>query len=136
MNLEDLVPPMELCEQIPEGKFEDSACVWCGDQFFEHITVVPRTYSGVQRDGDIAPAPTLAEIMLALDEAGFFSPTCYRKANTWCVDCEDDPIDEDASKLPCLFDAEDNDNSATAALRLWLSVTSDKSDKSITQKEQ
>ena len=66
---------------------------------------------------DECPAPTLAEIMLALDEAGYFSPTCYRKANTWCVDCEDDGP---ADAPPELFDAEDNYNPATAALNLWL----------------
>lgn len=119
MELKDLVPPVELCSEIPEGKFADSGLVWCKDEDGLEL-VMPREIAKFEKDG--IPAPTLQEIMLALDEAGFFSPTCYRKANTWCVDCEDDPIDEEASKLPCLFDAEDRDNAATAALKLWLEV--------------
>lgn len=30
-NLESIVPPLELCKQIPEGCFEDSALVWTFD---------------------------------------------------------------------------------------------------------
>ena len=30
-NLESIVPPLELCKQIPEGEFEDSALVWVYD---------------------------------------------------------------------------------------------------------
>ena len=27
-TLERIVPPLELCKQIPEGEFEDAALVW------------------------------------------------------------------------------------------------------------
>ena len=65
-TLEKLVPPLELCKKIPEGEFEDSALVWVGDQFYENKSVVDRGYQGIQRDGDIAPAPTAQEILEAL----------------------------------------------------------------------
>ena len=30
-NLKSIVPPVELCKQIPAGEFEDSALVWVYD---------------------------------------------------------------------------------------------------------
>lgn len=61
-NLESIVPPVELCKQIPEGEFEDSALVWVDGNTqnpFE-VFVEPRRYA---IDGTHCPAPTLAEIL-------------------------------------------------------------------------
>lgn len=119
-TLEHLVPAIDLCKKIPEGHFADSALIW----FFDGKNWWVNAREFDSQPEDECPAPTLAELMLALDEAGYFSPTCCRKANTWCVDCEDDPIDEEASNWPCLYDAEDNYNAAAAALKLWLELES------------
>ena len=65
MTLEDLVPPLELCKQIPAGKFQDSALVWMNtlewvEGKYKWIQIVePRRYAELIE----APAPTLAEIL-------------------------------------------------------------------------
>ena len=89
-ELETLVQPLELCRQIPNGKFADSALVYgrlwtnpmrdaryyLSDEYF----VFPRCDAGIwyPQDGEyefdnftyalaeMIPAPTLAEIMSAL----------------------------------------------------------------------
>lgn len=127
MELKDLVPPVELCAEIPEGKFADSGLVWCYDGDFWHIhdriMVIPFL------EEDTHPAPTLAEIMKELPAynekeiclcciADF--PEYGKKrvlGEAWRVG-----YTERESKL--------DTNPATAALKLWLSVMFDKSDKS------
>ena len=58
--LESLVPPLDLCKQIPEGKFENSALVWTFDD-----RLMPRTImiDGVRHYYRGFPAPTLQEIL-------------------------------------------------------------------------
>ena len=34
-KLESIVPPLELCKQIPAGEFEDSALVWLKNEVEE-----------------------------------------------------------------------------------------------------
>ena len=122
-KLEDLVPPLELCKQIPEGEFADSALVWMvlpDGSLHPVFPIIAR--DATLPDDDIIPAPTLAEIMVALDAAGWYCPTAYYQVNTWKVDCESDPVDEEFNSLPTILDAEDKDNAATAALKLWLEV--------------
>lgn len=67
MTLEDIVPPMELCKQIPTGKFDDSALVWRGkNQTWWDKGLYPRECGHCSEfdSGEIiAPAPTLQEII-------------------------------------------------------------------------
>lgn len=80
-KLEDIVPPLELCKQIPAGEFEDSVLVWKHHEiFFRGIDIMDQTDRVTFRadeQNDIVstysstryyPAPTLAEIMAKLPE--------------------------------------------------------------------
>lgn len=63
-KLKNIVPPVELCKQIPEGEFEDSALVWVYDMDGLEM-VMPREV--VQFEGTkMIAAPTLEEILNAL----------------------------------------------------------------------
>lgn len=120
MTLEDLVPPMKLCKQIPEGNFADSALVWRGtNHLWWNYYTMPRE-CGNCRDLDpseiVIPAPTLPEIMQAIDLSGGYCPTCYYQSNTWQMDYETE------SDPPDTAYQEDRDNPATAALKLWLEL--------------
>lgn len=55
-DLKQLVPPLELCKQIPEGNFTATALVWCGDTFYQNIYVLPRACGCIKKDVDIAAA--------------------------------------------------------------------------------
>ena len=127
-TLESLVPALELCKKIPDEKFEDSALVWtysCDktitDPTVERREDVDFCRRNVVNAPPVYPAPTLAEIMEAIDADGWYCPTCYYQANTWQVDCESDD-DVNSNSVPDILDAEDHDNPATAALKLWLRV--------------
>lgn len=64
-KLKSLVPPPELCTQIPDGEFRDSALVWC--RVRGENDVCPREqWVGVGGTRPI-PAPTLEEV---LEETG------------------------------------------------------------------
>lgn len=117
-TLESLVPPLDLCKQIPEGYFENSVFVWWTDCYG---TMLIKRIDAPYEYGIDAPAPTLQEILLAIDEAGGYCPSCRYQANTWQVDYEDDPI-SDESMLPVLVDESDPYNPATAALKLWFEL--------------
>jgi hypothetical protein len=103
MTLENLVPPLELCKKIPAGAFADSALVWMETRTGSCVVQARITSEEI-------PAPTLAEIIVALDKAGYWCPTCFYRRGIWHIDCEDRTI----------MDAEDKDNPASAALNLWL----------------
>lgn len=60
-NLENLVPPVELCEKIPAGEFLDSALVWVEDEDGIEL-VMPREVAQYEHD-EMIPAPTLEEIL-------------------------------------------------------------------------
>lgn len=66
-KLENIVPPLELCKQIPAGEFADSALVWVGGstQKPSDVFVEPRRYV---IDGTHRPAPTLEEVLEAIGE--------------------------------------------------------------------
>ena len=68
-NLESIVPPLELCKQIPEGEFEDSALVWeKSEKYFQATEIIDYEYKVVTRaesNGGF-PAPTLEEIITTL----------------------------------------------------------------------
>lgn len=60
-SIESIVPPVELCKQIPEGEFEDSALVWY--RFWGEDNVCPRDqWRGFDWERPV-PAPTLDEIL-------------------------------------------------------------------------
>ena len=124
MKPEQLVPPLELCKKIPEGKFAESALVWEEDSCVlgklpPHV--VPRkenTYHTI-----LAPAPTLAEITEALyKEAEGCCPivNCFYDKEGWDVvadyECHDD------SGYGSSYVQMKDLNPATAALKLWLEV--------------
>ena len=65
-NLESIVPPLELCKQIPAGEFEDSVLVWVYDMDGLEM-VMPREV--VQFEGTkMIAAPTLEEVLEAIGE--------------------------------------------------------------------
>ena len=73
-RLENLIPPLELCKQIPAGEFDDSALVWDIHGKFDKWHVEKRVKRSV-RFGDygrMSPphadisAPTLEEVLEAI----------------------------------------------------------------------
>ena len=125
-KLENLVPPLELCKQIPEGIFSDSAFwrVWSaveqryilcqrGTGAFINAAAIPCP-CGMRY---IYPAPTLQEILEEFDHVACAS----RFKRQWLVSYEDDPVDEDASKWGNMIDIRDTD-APTAALKLFLEM--------------
>lgn len=65
-NLKSIVPPPELCTQIPDGEFRDSALVWCRVRG-EAVVCSRDQWVGVDGTTPI-PAPTLEEILEAIGE--------------------------------------------------------------------
>jgi hypothetical protein len=130
MTLEKLVPPLELCEKIPENEFLDAAFCWhytevagfvcrtsgC-EQFSGKQWMLERSNSSKitryrQRGDQIFPAPTLEEIIKNLSE-GFNLVDCIKNFRGWEIDCMigiDNP------------NAFDEKSGATAALKLWLEL--------------
>lgn len=122
-KLEDIVPPLDLCKQIPAGAFEDSALVWSirygipGDRI---VNLIQR--KDYHNGGFIVPAPTLAEILLALSESG----NAYTSKNeVGCVVLHEIPGDEEWYGYSMRTETDKN-NYATAALKLWLELEAKK----------
>jgi hypothetical protein len=66
-NLKDLVPPQELCKQIPEGEFADSCFVRFGNK--PYIIIERRLIrKDAGRKDNVFPAPTLQELLIALPD--------------------------------------------------------------------
>lgn len=99
-NLESIVPPVELCKQIPAGEFEDSALVWVYDDVVEFLCRTsgceqihkkewqleqnhPRKIAIRRKCGqEIYPAPTLAEILESIGGVETWDTmTIYRITN-------------------------------------------------------
>ena len=107
MSLEDLVPSLKLCQQIPKGAFEDSALVWWGACVYPRIYPDGVRYGHTWHKRGITPAPTLAEIIGTLPknvEYQFFN----------------------GKFLPChpKFDEDDfaDEKPENAALKLWFEL--------------
>lgn len=126
-TLEHLVPAIDLCKKIPEGCFEDSALVWYFREFLSEWVILSRhvlDFGEEDLTDRVFPAPTLEEILLALEEMGFYCPSiCHR--HTWIAECECDPVDEEADPFPDAPSAADKRSGATAALLLWLDIQTD-----------
>lgn len=125
-NLTDLVPPPDLCKMIPAGEFSDSALVWrvvrntvTGERLWDDV--FPRE-CGRCGDGEecnypavgrvIAGAPTMQEIMAKLGQDYIKVGVNFRCH--WICYVTDHYGDEIAEI--------DNENPATAALKLWLKL--------------
>ena len=99
-TLERIVPPLELCKQIPVGEFEDSALVWVYDDVVGFLCRTsgceqihkkewqlehnhPRKIAIRRKSGhEIYPAPTLAEILESIGEVETLDTmTIYRITN-------------------------------------------------------
>ena len=130
-KLESIVPPLELCKQIPAGEFEDSVLVWKHHEiFFRGIDIMDQTDRVTFRadeQNDIVstysstryyPAPTLAEI---LDELGNKTVCLYdgiRYEVSVCIRERDSGTKEHQWRQY----GEADRNPAAAALRLWLRI--------------
>ena len=112
-NLEDLVPPLELCRKIPHGMFEDSALLWYRATISGDYICLPRLYKNVDAARTAAPAPTLAEILDAITEMEL----CPQLHSIFTIKGK---IIYSVSCGGCCF--EQGENPATAALKLWLEL--------------
>jgi len=67
MTVEDLVPPLELCQQIPAGEFTESVFVWTQETaatkqwYVAHREDVELCRKNLTNALPVYPAPTLAE---------------------------------------------------------------------------
>ena len=114
MRIEDLVPPLELCEKIPQGDFEDSALVWSMDE--DGIEFVIERDVAAQIIDVISPAPTLEEIMHKLCQAGEpVDVTLWRTGQCAVLVNREEEECEEVSCFP-----------AEAALKLWLELKGEK----------
>ena len=129
-ELKDIVPPLELCKQIPAGEFEDSVLVWLywAKDESSFGNVVPRILKdqfssilpglGAVLKAEV-PAPTLAEIFKVLPE------TIDTPEDEFCVLSLMPSRDDDEEDMFWIGYNNTNGkdaNPATAALRLWLAM--------------
>ena len=85
MNLQSLVPPLELCKLIPKGEFEDSCYVRGFMVISLHgygvdFLVTREELEELKKDNTIDeyyPAPTLQEILAELKGFEMIGNTCY-----------------------------------------------------------
>lgn len=114
-NPESIVPPVELCKQIPAGEFTDTALVWVDDQ--DGIeTVLPRDVAQFKLFDvyHMAPAPTLEEIITTLLAYGWLVKTDSRPGLEAFVELY--------SRTNNMRYAEHAKIACEAALRLWFKV--------------
>ena len=120
-KLEDLVPPLELCKQIPEGAFAYSVLAWIDKpDWYKEPSVVIRDYAWAATSSKgVYPAPTLAEIFAQLPQTStvtWFTQEEY--PNNFAVCCY---VLQPKPRKPKLK-SEIDDNPAAAALKLWLEL--------------
>lgn len=126
MDLNKLVPPLELCKLIPAGEFADSAFIWVKGMD-RKPKVICRPWD---KKSTAAPAPNVAEILDACkDIPGVLNPTLWYQAGAWIADCAYDRTeklgeefftDEDFGKLDLITGK--GETPATAAMKLWLKL--------------
>lgn len=118
MKLEEQVASLELCEQLPEDAFADSAFVWYYPyNEGSHWDLIPRSEAGKE---PMYAAPTLQEI---LREMAANHPNYIREITVEV----DAPIEFTVVAHTSDY-YDDNEyqydaNAATAALKLWLDLT-------------
>ena len=131
-NLEDLVPPLELCRQIPEGKFADSVMVYAVTKHsLNYCFGGRRCFINDYRE--LIPAPTLQEIIAELtpgeDSCGEITQFGKDK-HGWFTMASFEGNDDGYGSGFETYEEIDRDNPATAALKLWLEVNKlDRTDK-------
>jgi hypothetical protein len=121
-KLESLVPPVELCQKIPAGEFEDAALAWihadvvgfvCRTSGCEQVagkewqlirSNASRVIRARKRGEEIFPAPMLEEIMAAMQFCRVYKKT----ANFYVAVKEQERVPRFSG--------------ATAALELWLKL--------------
>jgi hypothetical protein len=139
MKINDIVPPLELCQKIPADKFQDCAFCWqlqdqigfvCRESGCEEIhskewkiepsccrKIKIRRNTGEQ----IYPAPTVQEILEDLTkDSAYFSMTYFYADNAMVVSSDKCDRRDDISITNA-----GNSNMAEAAMRLWLSKNID-----------
>lgn len=118
-QLEDIVPPRNLCCQLKPGQFEDSASVWVlgADRAFTKWVVVERRYPCISRLNQY-PAPTLEEILreMAKNPRYFNNGYCEIDGDGFIVGAFLPNLGNPGSTLVEYRDK----NGATAALKLFL----------------
>lgn len=112
MNLKKLVPPLELCKLIPEGEFADSYFVYMEPDGRTSLTMPhSREYANAtviewrKTSWILYPAPTLQEIIKELDEF-----------EVWGNNISDEHT------VVSEFVQYEDENTATAALKVWLKL--------------
>jgi len=78
MNIEDLVPPLELCKLIPKGEFEDTAFQWQevtikGKVCVDIIQHYPLEWEHPEW-ANLYPAPTLQEVLAVCKDIATLPP--------------------------------------------------------------
>lgn len=121
-NLEDIVPPLELCKQIPFPKFEDSVFIW--ERKNDWILQRTNMDCDLEEEGYYVPAPTLEEIIKAI------------KTKTYCKDdlCNHKyDLHYCAIDLKWIFCFGENfavaDTLSSVALKLWLELNKEGNEK-------
>lgn len=111
MKLEDIVPPLFLCKQIPDGCFADSEMIHQMQDDETWWEVVQRC----DMTGEPAyPAPTLEEILAEIDKiSGIFH------ISVWTDKCQGWNAQTISWKKATTL-REKEQSAATAALKLWL----------------
>lgn len=115
-QLEALVPPSELCMEIPQDDFYGSALAWYMNQNDPSKRVVMPRYADVPGWVLFAPAPTLEEIVEALNDCG--NVFLQKDDDGWMIMSELPGDDEGYGYEVTTERAPDNP--ATAALKLWM----------------
>ena len=114
-NLESIVPPLELCKQIPAGEFRDSVLVWkerIGNSRDARVKIrepEDLSYKVESAEVNYFPAPTLEEMRWELRN---LSVTVYE--NIIVASCKIDPetwVSETVNP---------GEHDADATLRIWL----------------
>lgn len=109
-NLKSLVPPPDLCKQIPAGEFADSALVWC--RVRGEDAVCPRTqWVGVDGMGPV-PAPTSEEIIIEIGKTYKYPKLTYCY-NYW------DITSYTGSTNAEIFCIKPEPTASEVAIRLW-----------------
>ena len=122
-KLEDLVPSLELCKQIPEGEFVDRCFVWswsCDRRedtpFIDDRDCVEFCRRGLVNAPPMYPAPTLAEILAKIgDDPRVSIARASRTLGGWRVTAQNE-------RGNCSYSLFLDDNPADAALRLGFEV--------------
>lgn len=112
-NLENIVPPLDLCEKIPAGEFKDSALVWCRVRG-EDVVCEREQWVGVDGTTPV-PAPTTEEIIIDIGK------THKHPVLTYCHTYWDTTCYTGRTRSE-IFGMKPAPTASEAALRLWFKV--------------